>query len=88
MVTLTDTLTDITNINKIAFKYSLNDFSLWVNGVEVDSVLSGSVFPSNTLNTFRFDRISNSNPFYGRIKEIKVYDTILTDAQLQTLTTL
>jgi hypothetical protein len=31
--------------------------------------------------------IGGGNFYYGRIKEIKVYDTALTDSELETLTT-
>jgi hypothetical protein len=45
---------ETTNNNKIAFKFKDNDFAIWVNGVEIDSQLSGSTFSSNTFNTMGF----------------------------------
>ena len=77
----TPTLTDN---NKIAFKYKANDFALWINGVEVDTSSSGST-PSG-LDTIRFDAGTGGSPFYGNFKDIKVYNTALTDTELQNLT--
>ena len=79
---------DQTNTFKIAFKYKENDFALWVNGVEVKTDLSGSTYSANTLDKLSFDNGAGSEDFYGRIREIKVYDTALTDAELTTLTTI
>ncbi len=74
----------LTNNNKIAFKYKANDFALWINGVEVDTSSSGST-PSG-LDTIRFDAGTGGSPFYGNFKDIKVYNTALTDTELQNLT--
>jgi len=77
----TPTLTDN---NKIAFKYKANDFALWINGVEVDTSNSGST-PSG-LDTIRFDAGTGGSDFYGRIKDLRVYNTALSDSELQALT--
>jgi len=68
---------------KISVKYKQNDFALWVNGFEVDSDNSGSI-PSN-LSVLEYS-LADLLPFYGKTKEIGVYDTALTDAELETLT--
>ena len=67
---------------KIALKFSLNDFSLWINGIERAVSSSGAILPFNTLNELNF------NDFEGNCKDLRVYDQILTDAELQTLTTI
>lgn len=59
-----------------------------MNGVEVKTDLSGSTYSANTLDKLSFDNGAGSEDFYGRIREIKVYDTALTDAELTTLTTI
>jgi len=82
------TSSDITINSKVALKYKANDFSLFVNGIKVATDTSGVTFPSNTLNTFQFDRGNGAESFYGNTKDIRVYNEALTDAQLQTLTTL
>lgn len=72
---------------KIAIKYKLNDFALWVNGIEVGTS-TGNVFTSNTLNDLSFDSGDGAEDFYGNCKEIRVYNTALTDTELQELTTI
>jgi len=80
--------TTLTNFNKIAIKWKLNDFSFYVNGIAIASSSSGSVMSANTLNTLNFDNATGAEDFYGKCKDIRVYNEALTDAQLQTLTTL
>ena len=73
-----------TQKNKIAVKYKVNDFALWINGFEVDTDNNGAV-PIG-LNDVSFDRGNGSNDFYGKTKEVAYYDEILTDLELETLT--
>ena len=74
--------------NKIAVKYKENDFALWINGVKADSDTSGVTFSASTLDVLNFNRGSGLNPFYGNCKEVRVYNTALTDQELQALTTI
>ena len=74
-----------TAMNKIAFRYSQNNFSLWINGVKIGDDLIGDVF---TLNTLAFDLGNNSLNWNGNTKDVRVYNTALTDAELQALTTI
>jgi len=71
---------------KVAFKYSLNDFALWVNGVEVATDTSGNT-PIG-LNKLSFNRADGAQTFYGKTKNLKVFTTALTDEQLAALTTI
>ena len=77
-------VTDITLNNKIIIKYKANDFSFWVNGFVVGARTSGTT-PSN-LNNLSFDSGTGSSNLYGKTKEIGYYDEILTDLELETLT--
>ena len=82
-------LADATTLNKIAVKYKLNDYSLWINGVEVDTDISATTFPSSTLTTISFaDGNTTSNHFFGKVKQLQVFKTALTDTELATLTTI
>ena len=74
-------LADTTNFSKIAFKYKENDFALWVDGVEVGTDNSGTL-PSSINSIFQVP----SNEFHGEIKDLRVYDTALTDQELTDLT--
>ena len=76
----------ITNYLKVAVKYKANDFALWVNGVEVATDTSG-LAPVG-LSELAFDRGDRALDFYGKCKDLKVYNTALSDSELATLTTL
>ena len=80
--------TDITLFNKIALRYKANNFSLWSNGVKRAENTNGIVPPINSFDTLGLDKsLVNSGIFYGKIKQIKVFKTALTDQQLIALTT-
>ena len=70
--------------NKIALKYKLNDFALWINGIKVltDNSLNSPI----GLNDLSFEGADNLNPFYGKTKGIYVFNEALTDDELQQLT--
>jgi len=74
------------NYLKIAIKYKENDFALWVNGVEVATESSGSIFSTNTLSVLQFSGQGLNT--YGGVKALEVYNTALTDAELIALTTI
>ena len=75
---------DITINSKIAFKYKLNDFSLWVDGLEVDTDTSGAT-PVG-LSELAFDNGSGGSDFYGNTKQLEYYNTALTSLEIETLT--
>jgi len=80
--------TDITVNTKVALKYKLNDYALWVNGVEVKVETSALVPSEGTLNTLNFSAGTGLDSFfYGKVKALAVYKEALTDAELQSLTT-
>ena len=84
--TNTASITNALDYNKIAIKYKLNDYALWVNGSELGTDTSATV-PTN-LSQLDADRGDGVIPFYGRIKDIKIYKKALTDQELINLTTL
>ena len=75
-----------TDLNKIALKYKLNDFALWVNGVEVLTDSSGLTFSASTLTNLSYNRGTGVNPFYGNVQNLMIFDSALTDEQLTDLT--
>jgi hypothetical protein len=84
-----DMTSDVTLVNgygKVAIKYKQNDFALWVNGVEVATDNSGLVWGNGVLDTLKFADGNDASPFYGKVKDLKVYNTALTDTELQNLT--
>ena len=71
--------------NKVAFKYKENDFALFLNGTNVGTDTSGGV-PIG-LDRLNFaDKNGTTNPFIGNVKDVRVYNTALTDLELQALT--
>ena len=85
---LTYILADETEFIKAAFKWKENDFALWVNGTEVATDTSGNVNPENTFYRLDFSRYDGIFPFNGKTKALAVYKEALTDAELQSLTTI
>lgn len=80
---------DITISNKIAVTFKTNEFKMYINGSLADTIdTSGTTFSANTLNTLQLaNGTGSAQPFYGNLKQLQVYDTALSDAELQTLTT-
>jgi len=82
------TSSNITNFHKFAVKWRVNDFALWVDGTEVNTDTSGSVFSAGTLNELAFDNGAGGEDFYGKIRDIRVYNTKeMTDSEVDILLT-
>ena len=69
--------------NKVAVKYKINDFALWINGVEVLTDSSGAV-PTG-LKELSFNNASTTK-FFGKAKSVMVFKEALTDLELEKLT--
>jgi hypothetical protein len=72
-----------TNMDKIAVKWKVNDFAVWLNGVEIGTDTSG-LAPIG-LNTLNFSS-SGSNHFQGKVKQLQVYKEALNSTRLIHLT--
>ena len=81
---MTGTVTDSKEFNKVAVKYKLNDYALWINGNEVSTDTSAAT-PVG-LQQLAFDNGGGSNDFYGKVRNVQVFTEALTDAELQELT--
>ena len=71
---------------KVAIKWKLNDFALWINGVEVATDVSGTVPAAETFDTLLFTSGGASQYFYGKTKCLAVFDEELEDDELEILT--
>ena len=70
---------------KAAVSYKTNDFSFWVNGVEVHTDSSGNA-PIG-MNRLGFDNGTDGvNFFRGRIRSVAVFNEALTDEELAKIT--
>jgi len=88
VVEFTHVVPSITTNLKIAFKYSLNNFSLWINGVKVGESFTGSVLAPNTLNKLDSNLGSGALYFFANLQNLMVFPSALSDTELATLTTL
>ena len=79
------TVSDVTNIMKIAVKYKQNDFAIFINGFELFTKTSGSTPIGLDSLGFNSDG-STGSPFYGNTKQIQYFDSILDSEQLEQLT--
>ena len=76
--------TQSNEITKCAILYSNSNVKFYVNGFNLfeDTNISMPI----GLDQLRFSRKGGSLPFYGKTKEVGYYDEILTDLELETLT--
>ena len=81
------TLADETDFSKMAFVWKINRFELWVDGVKRAEDLSGAVNTANTMSDLSLSRLGG-NVYYGEIKSVITFNTALTDAELECLTTI
>ena len=86
-IDITSVLTDSTTINKLAVRWDATSISLFINGLLIQTKTS-TQFNADVLDKLAFSNHSGGFPFYGKTKDLRVYKTELTDAELTTLTTL
>jgi hypothetical protein len=76
-------LTDSTISTKVSVKYKENDTDIYINGFLVHTITSVAM----PVGLSKLDFYNNNTQhFYGKVKEISYYDEILTDLELETLT--
>ena len=71
---------------KVVIKYNSIGFYVFANGQLIGTILSDYSFPNNTLSEIKFSSPDNTNLFEGKAKNIKVYNTALTDQEAIALT--
>ena len=79
----------LTDNHKIAFKYKENDFALWVDGVEVATDTSGNTLSVNELTKLNLTSSTGAAAVVeAKTSQIQVFNTALSDSELQILTTI
>jgi hypothetical protein len=78
---------DVVLNNKIAILYKSGESKAYLNGVQIGST-STSTFTDLELDSLTFDRGDGNRKFYGRTKDLRIYDKALTDDELTELTTI
>jgi hypothetical protein len=81
--------TGVTSFHKTAIRYKANEVKLYVDGSQVGNTdTSASVPSAGTLNVINFDGGNGANIFYGKIRDIRVYNTKeMTDSEVDILLT-
>jgi len=82
---LTYAVTDVTISNKIAVVWNTNRFELWANGSKLVEDTVGITNIAGTFTELSFDRINALN-LYAKTKDVRVFSTALSDAELILLT--
>ena len=77
---------DIKSFNKCAYRYKSGENAFFINGVKVGE--DTATISLSGLNEVAFDRWDGGDDFYGKVKQIQVYNEALSDSELATLTTL
>ena len=76
---------NITDFTKIALSYQQGALKLYVNGVlEINVALV--VNDAINWNTLQFDIGNGTQDFYGNVRQVQSFNEVLTDADLETLT--
>ena len=74
-----------TDNNKIALVWDATNFIIWINGSKRSTTtINNSPVGMNTLN---LSSPTGSDTFFGKVKQLQVFKTALTDSELATLTT-
>ena len=81
------TPTDPTVFHKVAIKYEDNNTKFFVNGNQIGSTETTQTVPSG-LSQIKSTSGLNSDRFFGKVKDLRVYNTLLTDLELKELTTI
>jgi hypothetical protein len=85
-LSFTTSLNDVKQFNKLAVKYKSGDYAFFVNGVKIDGSIITNAFPANTLTKLSFDVGDGTQQFRGYAKDVIIYNTALTDDELEALT--
>ena len=78
-----------TSINhKIAMSFDNGSFVGYLDGNPIGSIITGASLPANTLNSLQLNDGASADYFFGKVKQLQVFKTALTDDELETLTTI
>ena len=77
-----------TSVIKFALRYSSANIKFYVNGSLVGTLNSPTLYASGVLKNIEFADGSGGTNFRGTVKDLKYYNTALSDAELAALTTI
>ena len=70
----------------VALVWKTNRLEIWIDGIKAVEKVIFTSFASQVLSELNFDNVNGNTPFYGKVKQLQVYKTALTDEQLIQLT--
>jgi len=76
----------ITNTNKLALKWESGFMTVYINGSILNTAQAIASVPTG-LDTLKFDLGQGSSKLLGKVKQLQVFKTALSDSELATLTT-
>ena len=85
-VSFTYVLSNSIDYNKVLMLYKSGDFRFYVNGFKLDTDNNTTMIADGTLSELAFEDATNSNPFYGKTKQVQYYNSALTDSEIEELT--
>ena len=77
---------DITLNSKIAVSWSSTEARFYVDGSPILVTLGNFSYTASTLSELKTEDGAGGSDFYGKVKQLQVYKTALTDTQLAALT--
>ena len=77
-----------TDFNKFAVRWQANDFSLWVNGVEVGTSSTTGTVPVSLTKVRMTSSFASTSSIGFKVKQLSVYDEYLSNADMIELTTI
>ena len=77
---------DVSGNFKFALNYSAANIKFYVNGNLIGTINTPTLWSANTLNRLAFDNGSGGDRLSGKVKQLQVYGTALTDEELTLLT--
>ena len=84
---LSKLMTDESFFVKIACRYKRNDIAFFVNGVKVGTDTTALNFTELSSLDFNIGTaVSGASPFYGNVKQVLVFNSYLSDSEINTLT--
>jgi len=80
------TVSSLSVNSKIAVRWGNGNYSIYQNGLSIyTQAIASSPIGLSKLN---FSSVTETSPFYGNIKDLRIYKTALTDEELTDLTTI
>ena len=82
----TYTTTDVTEFHKIALRWDSDGFDFYVNGTQRGSHGTSPNYSNDVLDDLSFTNAVGLQEFFGKAKDLRIYNTALSDTEMAQLT--